>query len=119
MPQQVTPEILNFILNPLVIRNSRQSTESLTLLRQQIDRIDNELLEVLAKRMSVSRDIGRYKKEHRMPVVQAGRYNDVIRTRAKLGEEMGMSREFMKTILLAIHDESVRQQIEIINDRAK
>ncbi|MBD5422807.1 MAG: bifunctional 3-deoxy-7-phosphoheptulonate synthase/chorismate mutase type II [Bacteroides sp.] len=117
--QQVTPEILNFILNTLVIRNSRQSTESLTLLRQQIDRIDNELLEVLAKRMSVSRDIGRYKKEHRMPVVQAGRYNDVIRTRAKLGEEMGMSREFMKTILLAIHDESVRQQIEIINDRAK
>lgn len=117
--QQVTPEILNFILNTLVIRNSRQSTESLTLLRQQIDRIDNELLEVLAKRMSVSRDIGRYKKEHRMPVVQAGRYNDVIRTRAKLGEDMGMSREFMKTILLAIHDESVRQQIEIINDRAK
>ena len=117
--QQVTPEILNFILNTLVIRNSRQSTESLTLLRQQIDRIDNELLEVLAKRMCVSRDIGRYKKEHRMPVVQAGRYNDVIRTRAKLGEEMGMSREFMKTILLAIHDESVRQQIEIINDRAK
>ena len=117
--QQVTPEILNFILNTLVIRNSRQSTESLTLLRQQIDRIDNELLEVLAKRMSVSRDIVRYKKEHRMPVVQAGRYNDVIRTRAKLGEEMGMSREFMKTILLAIHDESVRQQIEIINDRAK
>ena len=117
--QQVTPEILNFILNTLVIRNSRQSTESLTLLRQQIDRIDNELLEVLAKRMSVSRDIGRYKKEHHMPVVQAGRYNDVIRTRAKLGEEMGMSREFMKTILLAIHDESVRQQIEIINDRAK
>ncbi len=117
--QQVTPEILNFILNTLVIRNSRQSTESLTLLRQQIDRIDNELLEVLAKRMGVSREIGRYKKEHRMPVVQAGRYNDVMRTRVKSGEEMGMSAEFMKTVLLAIHDESVRQQIEIINDRAK
>lgn len=67
--------------------------------------------------MGVSRDIGRYKKEHRMPVVQAGRYNDIIRSRVKLGEEMGMSAEFMKTVLLAIHDESVRQQIEIINDR--
>jgi len=117
--QQVTPEILNFILNTLVIRDSHQTTESLTLLRQQIDRIDNELLDILSKRMGVSRDIGRYKKEHRMPVVQAGRYNDVIRSRVSAGEEMGMSPDFLKTVLLAIHDESVRQQIEIINDRQK
>lgn len=117
--QQVTPEILNFILNTLVIRDTKQSTESLTLLRQQIDRIDNDLLEVLSKRMQVSRDIGRYKKEHRMPVVQANRYNDVIHSRITTGTEMGMSENFLKTILLAIHDESVRQQIEIINDRTK
>ncbi len=115
--QQLTPEILNFILHTLVIRDSKQSTENLTLLRQQIDRIDRELLEVLAKRMQVSRDIGRYKKEHCMSVVQAGRYNDVIRTRLNHGVEMGMGAEFLKTVLLAIHDESVRQQIEIINDR--
>jgi chorismate mutase len=67
--------------------------------------------------MRISREIGQYKKEHRMSVVQANRYNDVIRTRVKLGEEMGMSADFMKTILLAIHDESVRQQIEVLNDR--
>ena len=115
--QQITPEILNFILNTLVVRDSKQTTESLTLLRQQIDRIDNELLEILSRRMGVSRDIGRYKKEHRMPVVQAGRYNDIIRSRVKLGEEMGMSAEFMTTVLLAIHEVSVRQQSEIINDR--
>lgn len=117
--QQVTPEILNFILNTIVIRDSRQSTENLTLLRQQIDRIDNELMEVLAKRMRVSREIGQYKKEHRMPVVQAQRYNDVIRTRIKVGTEMEMSEDFLKIILLAIHDESVRQQIEVLNDRRR
>ncbi len=117
--QQVTPEILNFILNTLVVRDSRQSTENLTLLRQQIDQIDNDLLETLSKRMRVSREIGQYKKEHRMPVVQANRYNDVIRTRVKLGQEMGMDENFMRTILLAIHDESVRQQIEVLNDRAR
>lgn len=115
--QQVTPEILNLILNTLVRKQQKQTTESLTLLRQQIDQIDNELLEVLAKRMRVSREIGQYKKEHRMPVVQAGRYNDVIRTRCALGVEMGMGKEFLKTILLAIHDESVRQQIEVLHDR--
>lgn len=115
--QQVTPEILNFILHTLVVRDSKQSTENLGLLRQQIDQIDNELLEVLAKRMRVSREIGRYKKEHKMSVVQATRYNDVMRTRLKIGEEMLMSPEFLRTVLLAIHEESVRQQIDVLNDR--
>lgn len=115
--QQLTPEILKFILDTLVIRDTKQTTENLSILRGQIDKIDNELLEVLGRRMQVSREIGRYKKDHRMPVVQANRYNDVLSTRIKAGVEMGMGSEFMKTVLLAIHDESVRQQIEIINER--
>lgn len=115
--QQVTPDVLNFILNTLVLRDATQSTESLTLLRQQIDGIDNELLEILNKRMRVSREIGQYKKEHRMPVLQAGRYDDIMQSRVKLAEEMGMSGDFMRKVLSAIHEESVRQQIEILNDR--
>lgn len=116
--QQITPDVLNFILNTLVLRDSSQSTESLTLLRQQIDTIDNELLEILNKRMRVSREIGQYKKEHRMPVLQAGRYDDIMQSRVKLAEEMGMSGDFMTKVLSAIHEESVRQQIEVLNDRA-
>ncbi len=117
--QQVTPDVLNFILNALVHRDSTQSTESLGLLRQQIDVIDNELLEVLNKRMRISREIGQYKKEHRMPVLQAGRYDDIMQSRVKLAEEMGMSGDFMRKVLSAIHEESVRQQIVILNDRTK
>lgn len=115
--QQLTPDILNFVVHTLVKRTEKEATESLALLRRKIDGIDNELLEILARRFEVARDIGRYKKLHRMPVVQATRYNDVIRTRVELGSSMKMDKEFLKTILLAIHDESVRQQIEIINDR--
>ena len=48
--------------------------------------------------MSISREIGRYKKEHSMPVVQAGRYNDVLRSRIQAGEELGMSAEFMRNL---------------------
>lgn len=117
--QQVTPEVLNFILNTLVLRDATVTTESLTLLRQQIDELDNELLEVLNKRMRVSREIGQYKKEHRMPVLQIGRHDEIMQTRARLAEEMGMSGEFMRTVLAAIHEESVRQQIEIFNDRTR
>ena len=115
--QQITPEVLNFVVNTLVHRDKSHSTENLTLLRQQIDVLDNELLEVLNKRMRVSREIGQYKKEHRMPVLQAGRYDDIIQSRVKLAVEMGMSSEFMKSVLAAIHEESVRQQIEILNQR--
>ena len=66
--------------------------------------------------MEVAREIGRYKKESSMPVVQAGRYNDVLRSRIDAGVQLGMSAEFMRTFLLALHDESVRQQLDIIND---
>ncbi len=117
--QQVTPEILNYILNTLVIRSSKQTTENLSLLRQQIDQIDNELLEVLSKRLRVCREIGQYKKEHRMPVVQPNRYNDIMHDRVAVAEEMGLGADFMRTVLLAIHDESVRQQIEVLNDRSR
>ncbi|MCH4156375.1 MAG: bifunctional 3-deoxy-7-phosphoheptulonate synthase/chorismate mutase type II [Muribaculaceae bacterium] len=115
--QQVTPDVLNYIVNMLVIRETTQTTENLTLLRQQLDQIDNELLELLNKRMRVSREIGQYKKEHSMPVVQTNRYDDVLRTRGKIGEEMGMSGDFIRTIMQTIHEESVRQQIEVLANR--
>ncbi len=117
--QQVTPEVLNFILNTLVLRDSTVTTENLTLLRQQIDQLDNELVEVLNRRMRVSREIGQYKKEHRMPVLQIGRHDEIMQSRAALAEEMGMSGDFMRTVLSAIHEESVRQQIEVFNDRTR
>lgn len=117
--QQVTPEVLNFILNKLVVRDTTQTTESLTLLRQQIDQIDNDLLEALSKRMRISREIGQYKKEHSMPVVQTGRYDDILNSRAAAAEELGMNGDFMKTVYQAIHEESVRQQIEVLNNRMR
>ena len=116
---QVTPEVLNFILNMLVVRDTTQTTESLTLLRQQIDQIDNDLLEALSKRMRISREIGQYKKEHSMPVVQTGRYDDILNSRAAAAEELGMNGDFMKTVYQAIHEESVRQQIEVLNNRMR
>ena len=65
--QQVTPQGLAYICRSLVIREANTTTESLSELRSQIDKIDDELLELLVRRMRVSRDIGQYKKEHNMP----------------------------------------------------
>lgn len=111
--QQITPAALGLILDSLVMPVENTSTESLSALRCQIDNIDNELLELLGKRMEVSRQIGRFKKEHNMPVVQASRYDDIMKDRCRMAEQLDMSGEFMARVLTAIHEESVRQQVEI------
>lgn len=112
--QQVTPEVLDFILNTLVVRDTTQSTENLSALRRQIDELDNSLLELLARRMRVSREIGTYKKEHNMPILQTQRYDEILQNRIAQAVQMGMDPEFMKTVLVAIHEESVRNQQEIM-----
>ena len=113
--QQVTPDVLAYILNLLVIRKEKQSTENLTELRTQIDECDNNIIEILAKRMRICREIGTFKKEHAMTILQTGRYNEILEKRGAQGELCGMSADFVRTIFEAIHGESVRQQMEIIN----
>lgn len=113
--QQLSPEVLDVILRKLVLREMKQTTEDLVDLRREIDTIDNELLELLAKRMRISTEIGTYKKEHGIAVLQTGRYNEILEKRIVNGEKLGMSREFMRTFLEAIHEESVRVQVELMN----
>lgn len=113
--QQVTPEVLDFILDRLVIRSTTESTESLHSLRLQIDECDDNIIDILSKRMRISREIATYKREHNMTVVQASRYNEIIDKRVAQGTLCGMSAEFMKAIFEAIHEESVHQQLNVIN----
>lgn len=115
--QQITPETLTFITNMLVIRDSAYSTENLSTLRRQIDELDNQLLETLAKRMRIAREIAIYKKENNMPVLQSGRYDEIINKRCAQGAEMDLSVDFVKEVMEAIHEESVRQQLELINKK--
>lgn len=113
--QQLTPSALNSVLANLVIRDTVKTTEDLTDLRSQIDEIDEKILEILAKRMRISREVAQYKKENNMPVLQASRYDEILTKRSEQGVCMGMGAEFVKEVFEAVHAESVRQQIEYIN----
>ncbi len=113
--QQVTPDVLDYILSLLVIRDETVTTEGIVQLRKQIDEIDNQLMEILSKRMRVCREIGHYKKEHNMTVLQTSRYNEILDKRGAQGALCGMAPEFVAKVFENIHEESVRQQIEIIN----
>jgi chorismate mutase len=113
--QQVTPDVLDYILSLLVVRDETVTTEGINQLRKQIDELDNQLMELLSKRMRVCREIGQYKKEHNMTVLQATRYNEILSKRGAQGALCGMAPEFVANVFENIHEESVRQQIEIIN----
>ena len=112
--QQVTPDVLDYILSLLVVRDETVTTEGITQLRRQIDDFDNQLMDLLSKRMRVSREIGQYKKEHNMTVLQPARYNEILDKRGAQGSLCGMSSEFVAKVFEQIHEESVRQQLEIV-----
>ncbi len=113
--QQVTPDVLDYILSLLVVRDEKVTTEGIHVLRKQIDELDNQLIELLAKRMRVCREIGQYKKEHNMTVLQTSRYNEILDKRGAQGALCGMSADFIRSVFEEVHEESVRQQMEIIN----
>lgn len=114
--QQITPQELQTILQNLIIRNTAQPTAQLDELRRQIDTIDSELLETIAKRMRVSAAIGAYKKANGIAALQTGRYNEVLARRIADGQKLGLSPELTHALMEAIHAESVRIQIDEMNE---
>ena len=111
--QQITPKALFEILSKLVYRKKDQTNEILNQLRQQIDEYDYELIELLAKRMSVCREIGEYKKEKAISIVQNKRYGEIMSSRVLRANQLGLSSEFIVKVLESVHTESIRQQIDV------
>lgn len=120
--QQLKPEDLKNILGGLVIRNASVDDvifmNLLEDLRERIDTLDEKILQLLSERMSVARNIGQYKKENNMTVFQVERWNEIIRTRLQSGEIKELSRDFILHLYSIIHDESIRQQTEVMNELA-
>ncbi len=110
--QQLTPKQLKLVLDGLIVHNRVDRNNELAGLRSQIDSLDTMLIETLAKRMQVSKEIGEYKRQNNMPIVQTGRYNDVIQNRLELAEQLGLSEQLVKQIYQLIHEESVNIQLK-------
>jgi chorismate mutase len=88
--QQLTPDDLDHLRSLLVIRNADRPSQDLSELRCKIDQIDENLLELLARRMQVSLEIGQYKKKNNMPVLQTMRYSELIEKRAAFGKTLDL-----------------------------
>lgn len=112
--QQLTPDVLDYTLKMLVVRDNAQTTENINVLREQIDEIDEQILSLLSKRMRISQEIGTYKKEHNMPILQSGRYTEILDKRGEMGISLNLNGEFVKEIMKAIHEESVAIQMKLM-----
>ena len=111
--QQITPEAFKSIIDGLKWRRTPADNGMLSQYRMHIDTIDSRIVELLAERMEVAREIGEHKRQHGMAIVQRDRFNEVLKSAEARAEFMGLSRSFIHTIITAIHEESVRQQSEI------
>lgn len=116
--QQVTPAALKAILQQLAIRQPHTADMDrrtrLEDLRQQMDSIDMEVVDLIARRMELSNDIGAVKKACNMAAYQPERWNEIVETRGSRAAKLGMGQEFIVALYQLIHDESIRRQLEIL-----
>lgn len=117
--QQITPEQVNALLGEIVWRKEDVASEELHALmekmRQQINQLDDELLQLLSQRMKIAEKIGQYKKENNITILQTRRWNEILERACKKGEKMGLSKEFVTKYLDAVHMESINRQNKVFH----
>ena len=111
--QQITPEALTVLLDAISprLRQANGNDPTLSALRSEIDDIDDELLQLLARRMNVSSQIGEYKKEKGLTVVQMDRWKQILAEHLDTGNELGLSKELIEKVFEAIHQASIQRQL--------
>lgn len=113
--QQLTPSDLNDLIDGLTIRASYAKPEQidgLEAMRLQMDSLDEQLIELLHGRMDLAREIGRFKLEHGMTILQLERWHEVLKTRSAWGKNLKLGSEFTSKLLEQLHKESIRVQNE-------
>ncbi|MCX4333387.1 MAG: bifunctional 3-deoxy-7-phosphoheptulonate synthase/chorismate mutase type II [Bacteroidales bacterium] len=120
--QQLLPaDLENLLYHQLVVRENDSDNleykENIDLLRSQIDVIDENLLNMLASRMKVSRKIGEYKRDNNIAILQASRWDSILDEMIRKGAENGLDEKFITAVFNAIHEASVRVQNEILENQ--
>jgi len=117
--QQITPEVLGEMLGNIVWRkediDNADLYTAMEKMRQQINQLDDELMQILGQRMKVADKIGQYKKDNNITILQTNRWNAILDRAFTKGERLGLSKEFITKYFDAIHMESINHQNKIMN----
>jgi chorismate mutase len=116
--QQITAKSLTELLSVLVLRSNmmeQRSFEELDAFRKQVNALDGELFDILVKRMNISEEIGRFKKEHNITILQEEHWKKIVDARLQMANDLNLTNDFVRSILDAIHLESITRQISVMN----
>ena len=117
--QQITPEVLATMLDGIEWRhealNSAELHYAMEKLRQQINQLDDELMQILSQRMKIADQIGIYKKENNITILQTNRWNEILERAYQKGSALNLSREFMTKYFDAVHMESITHQNKVMD----
>jgi len=112
--QQITPVQLQELWGSLIFKSSESKNiefqNQLELLRSKIDRIDDSIVELLSQRMNISEEIGLYKKENQVTILQLQRWQEILKRTLKSGKTLNLSDKFISSLYYAIHEESIDKQ---------
>ncbi|MBE6212963.1 MAG: 3-deoxy-7-phosphoheptulonate synthase [Rikenellaceae bacterium] len=118
--QQLTPETLAALLDSIKWRAGESSSESYKValmgLREQIDSLDREILQLLSERMNVAEQIGRIKRENDVRILQTARWEDIMKRVLMSSRSLGLSEPFLRTMLDAVHVESIEHQNRVMKE---
>jgi len=119
--QQITPDVFKKMMDELILRaptsNDPEYLENIDHLRNEIDEIDEELINILGNRMKIAQKIGSYKKRNNIAILQTDRWSEILDKAVAKGSKKGLSNEFIESILRAIHDESISHQEKIMSQK--
>ncbi|MCC8423648.1 bifunctional 3-deoxy-7-phosphoheptulonate synthase/chorismate mutase type II [Mucilaginibacter sp. UR6-11] len=117
--QQVTPAALSELIDHLTLRkpatSNEQVNDKLSELRNNIDKIDDLIIQKMAERMKIAEEIGTYKKDNNITILQVNRWDEILNKRINYGKALKLSPDFTEKLLELIHSESIRKQTEIMN----
>lgn len=117
--QQLTPQALIDLICRLTVRSHHPKAEpvekKLGELRKKIDKVDDKLIKLLAERMGIIDEIGHWKLEHGLTILQLDRWDQVRKNRLQLANESGLNEAFFAKLLAAIHEESIAIQTKILS----
>src|SRR3954466_8893235 len=118
--QQITPERLAEMLDSIRWRKEDVPSEeyhaAMEKMRQQINHLDDELMQILSERMKVAEKIGLYKKQNNITILQTNRWNEILERATAKGDKLGLSKEFITKYFDAVHMESINHQNKVMND---
>ncbi|RZA01572.1 MAG: 3-deoxy-7-phosphoheptulonate synthase [Sphingobacteriaceae bacterium] len=117
--QQVTPSALIDIIDRLTLRKPEtrdaEVNDKLSELRNNIDKIDDLIIQKMAERMKIAEQIGTYKRDNDITILQVNRWDEILNKRVNYGKALNLHPDFTEKLLELIHGESIRKQTEVMN----